>query len=82
MPLLSNVLFIYLWGQAESWETREGGDPAFVCDTPLSPLALVFILPLWPLTFQLPGYKKNRTQPEMARDIQRDQGWSSVLVSS
>lgn len=55
---------------------REGEDPAFSLRHPSSPLDLVFILPLWPLTFQLPDYKKNEMQPEMARDIQKD--WAGV----
>lgn len=76
------VVFFTFWDQEESWEKREGGRRSGLrLRHPSSLLALIFILPLWPLTFQLSSYKKNRMQSEMACDIQRDWDWSNMVVS-
>lgn len=71
----------YRWGFRRRAERGSCEDLDFRLRHPFGLLPLVFILPLWPLTFQLLSYKKNRTQPEMTRDIQRDWGWSSMAVS-
>lgn len=80
-PNIIKLSLFYLWSWRRA-ERREGGRRSGLRlrQSP-GPHALVFILPFWPLTFQLPCYLKNRTQPETAHDIQRGRGWSNMVAN-
>lgn len=85
--LSSSIFFSFTFEVGRRSERREreregGRSSGLRLRRPSSPLALVFILPLWPLTFQPASYKKNRAQPEMAGDIQQGWSWSNMLGSS